>query len=84
MLSRLFGSNFGTSPPPEIEMKEKIRKILADNPKIRKVIGVVLIIIGVISIITPLTPVGFLLVVGLEMLGIRYLVWDKIRSWFKR
>jgi hypothetical protein len=53
------------------------------HPKFRKIVGVFLVIIGILSIITPLTPVGFLLVVGLELLGIRYLVWDKIKSYFK-
>ena len=65
-------------------MKEKIKKIWAGNPKIRKVIGVVLVVIGLISIITPLTPVGFLLVIGLEILGVRVLFWDKLKSWFKK
>jgi len=59
---------------------EKIRKFLDFNPKTRKAVGIVLIIVGGLSIITPFTPVGFLLIVGLELLGIRYLLWDKIKS----
>ena len=50
----------------------------------RKVAGVILVVIGLLSIITPLTPVGFLLVLGLEILGIRVLVGDKIKSWFRK
>lgn len=65
-------------------MKEFSKKFLGSNPKIRKVIGVILIIIGLLSIITPFTPVGFLLVLGLEILGIRVLVWDKLKAWFKK
>ena len=64
-------------------MKEKITKFLELHPKFRKTTGVLLVIIGILSIITPFTPVGFLLVVGLEFLGIRYLVWDKIKVWLK-
>ena len=64
-------------------MKEKIKKFWDENPRIRKVIGVFLITIGLLSIITPFTPVGFLLILGLEILGIRFLVWDKIKNWFK-
>ncbi|MDO8565195.1 MAG: hypothetical protein Q7R67_01025 [bacterium] len=64
-------------------MKEKIQKFLEKHPKFRKTVGVLLVIIGILSIITPFTPVGFLLVVGLELLGIRYLVWDKVKSWLK-
>ncbi|MBI2086635.1 MAG: hypothetical protein HYT69_00435 [Candidatus Zambryskibacteria bacterium] len=65
-------------------MREKIRKFLGENPRLRRAIGVLLVIIGLISVITPFTPVGFLLVVGLEILGIRYLVWNKLKNWLKR
>jgi len=65
-------------------MKEYFKKIWTENPKFRKIAGVILVIIGLISIITPLTPVGFLLVIGLEILGIRLLVWGKLRKWFRR
>ena len=63
-------------------MKEKIKKIWTENQKVRKVAGVAMVILGLISIITPFTPVGFLLVVGLEILGLRVLVGDKLKSWF--
>ena len=65
-------------------MKEKFKKIWTESPKVRKTIGVILVIIGLLSIITPFTPVGFLLVLGLEILGIRFLVWDKFKNWFKK
>ncbi|OHA91114.1 MAG: hypothetical protein A2665_02885 [Candidatus Zambryskibacteria bacterium RIFCSPHIGHO2_01_FULL_46_30] len=67
-----------------LKIKESLKKVWADNPIVRKTTGVVLVIIGLISIITPLTPVGFLLLLGLEILGIRILVWDKLKSWFKK
>lgn len=65
-------------------MKEKIKRIWAENPKVRKVTGVILVVIGLISIIIPLTPVGFLLIVGLEILGVRVLFWDKLKNRFKK
>ena len=61
---------------------DKIKKFLDLNPKTRKVVGVILIIIGTLSIVTPFTPVGFLLVVGLELLGFRYLLWERLKKWF--
>ena len=64
-------------------MKEKFKKIWIENQKVRKTIGVILVVIGLLSIVTPFTPVGFLLVLGLEILGARFLVWDKIKNWFK-
>ncbi|MDP3763265.1 MAG: hypothetical protein Q8Q92_01235 [bacterium] len=65
-------------------MKNYFRKFWVNNPKVRKVAGIVLIIIGLLSIVTPFTPVGFLLLLGLEILGLRVLVGDKLKSWFKK
>ena len=65
-------------------MKERFIKFWANHPKIKKVIGVVLIVIGFISIITPFTPVGFLLIIGMELVGIRFLFWEKIKNYFKK
>jgi len=65
-------------------MKQYFKKIWAENPKIRKIIGVILVVIGLVSIITPLTPVGFLLLVGLEILGVRVLLWDKLKKWLTK
>jgi hypothetical protein len=63
-------------------LKEYIKKFFDDNPKLKKVTGVVFVVLGLISALTPFTPVGFLLVLGLELLGLRLLVWDKIKKWF--
>lgn len=65
-------------------MKEFFKKTWHENPKVRKITGVVLILIGLLSIVTPFTSVGFLLLVGLETLGIRLLAWDKLKKWFKK
>ena len=65
-------------------MKEHFKKIWADNPRFRKAAGIILVVIGLLSVITPFTPVGFLVVVGLEILGVRALYWDKIKNWFRK
>ena len=64
-------------------MKEYFKKAWRENPKIRKIGGVVLLVLGIISIITPFTPFGFLFVIGLEILGIRLLFWNKIKKWLQ-
>jgi len=66
------------------QVKEKIKNYLDLNPKRKRVVGIVLVIIGGLSIITPFTPVGFLLLVGLELLGIRHLLWSKIKPYLKQ
>lgn len=65
-------------------MKEYLKKIWTNNPKVRKMIGVIFVIIGFLSVITPFTPLGFLFLIGLEVLGIRILVWDKLKNWFRK
>ncbi len=65
-------------------MKNYFKKIWFENPKVRKTAGVILVVIGVISVITPFTPLGFLLILGLEILGVRALFWESIKKFFKR
>jgi small-conductance mechanosensitive channel len=47
---------------------------------LRKVLGVILIILGFIALITPFTPGSWLLLVGLEILGLRLLLTRKLSS----
>jgi hypothetical protein len=48
----------------------------------KKILGVFLIIIGLLALITPFTPGSWLVFVGLELIGIRVLFWEKIKNWF--
>ncbi len=48
----------------------------------KKIIGIVLIIIGFLSLITPFTPGSWLIFVGLGLLGIRLAFWEKIKAKF--
>jgi len=64
-------------------MKKYFKKIW-ENKKVRKIAGITLVVIGLLSIITPFTPVGFLLVLGLEILGVRMLAWDKFKAWWRK
>ena len=49
---------------------------------IKKITGILLIIIGLLALVTPFTPGSWLIFVGLEFIGIRILFWDKIKAWF--
>lgn len=51
---------------------------------VKKTIGVIFIIFGLIALITPFTPGAWLIFVGLEFFGVRFLFWDKFKSWFKK
>ena len=54
------------------------------KPAFKKIIGILLIIIGLLALVTPFTPGSWLIFVGLEFLGFRMLFWDKIKAWFKK
>jgi hypothetical protein len=44
---------------------------------VKKIIGVILIIVGVFALLTPLTPGSWLALIGLELLGVRMLFFRK-------
>jgi len=50
---------------------------------IRTVVGVILILLGFIALVTPLSPGSWLILVGLELLGLRILLQDKLLAWAK-
>jgi len=52
--------------------------------KIKKPIGVVLVLIGLAAFFTPLTPGSWLAIIGLELLGWRILLFNKFKFWKKK
>lgn len=59
-----------------------IKEYIHDRPKIKKVVGVILILFGLAALITPLTPGSWLAIIGLELLGVRILLFDPLRRRF--
>ncbi len=49
----------------------------------KKIVGVFCIILGILALITPLTPGSWLVFVGLEFLGLRYLFQDKTTKYLR-
>jgi len=49
----------------------------------KKALGIILIILGFLALITPLSPGSWLILVGLELLGIRFLLEDKLPAFLK-
>jgi len=47
----------------------------------RKVVGVILVILGVAALLTPLSPGSWLILIGLEFLGLRILLENKLWQW---
>ena len=65
-------------------MKYFFKNLFFENQKIKKIVGVVLIGIGFVALITPFTPGSWLIFVGLEFLGFRFLFWNKIKQYLKK
>ena len=61
-----------------------IKEYIHNRPRIKKVIGVILIFVGIAALFTPLTPGSWLAIIGLELLGVRILFFDKFKFWKKK
>jgi hypothetical protein len=44
---------------------------------IKKVVGVILIIYGIFALLTPFTPGSWLAIIGMELLGIHLVIFDR-------
>lgn len=47
---------------------------------LKKILGTVLLLAGIFAFLTPLTPGAWLIIVGAELLGLRLLVWERVRQ----
>ncbi len=61
-----------------------IKEYIHNRPKIKKVVGVILILVGLAAFFTPLTPGSWLAIIGLELFGLRILLSDKLKFWKKK
>ena len=61
-----------------------VKEYINNKPKIKKTIGIILILIGLAALFTPLTPGSWLALIGLELLGLRILLSDKLKSWKRK
>jgi hypothetical protein len=48
---------------------------------VKKGVGVALVLLGFLALVTPLTPGSWLIPIGLEFLGLRILLEDRLRGW---
>jgi uncharacterized membrane protein HdeD (DUF308 family) len=66
-------------------MYEKARQFTLTHPRLRKVVGVFLVLIGLFALVTPLTPGALLfLFVGFEFLGLHFLFIEKMKRRYLR
>ena len=65
-----------------ISLIKTIKEYIHNRPRIRKAVGVILILLGLVALVTPLTPGSWLAIIGLELLGVRILFFDSLRRRF--
>lgn len=51
---------------------------------VKKIVGVVLLVIGLAALVTPFTPGAWLIFVGMELLGIGFLIPKSVRAWLEK
>ena len=61
-----------------------IKEYIHNEPRIKKAVGVILILLGLAALVAPLTPGSWLALIGLELLGVRILLSDKLKFWKKK
>ena len=61
-----------------------MEKEIKERSLFKKIIGVVLIILGFTLHIIPLFPAGWIILLGFELLGVHLILQDKIKAWFKK
>lgn len=64
--------------------KEATKPAFLQNGTLKKVTGALLLLVGFIALITPFTPGSWLIFVGAELLGLRLLFLDKLKSRFQK
>ncbi len=53
-------------------------------PKVRKTIGIVLIVYGIFALFTPFTPGAWLIFIGCELVGLNIVFLEKIKNKFRK
>lgn len=59
-------------------MYRKAKQFTLDNPRIKKTVGLIFVIVGFIALIAPIIPGAPLMFIGFELLGFKFLFLDKI------
>ncbi len=59
-------------------MYEKAKQFTLTRPRVKKSLGVFLVIVGIVGLIVPIVPGAPIVFIGLELLGFRLLFLDKV------
>ena len=65
-----------------VNFLKTIKEYIHNRPKIKKTIGVILILFGFVAFFIPFISGSWLVIIGLELLGVRILFFDPLRRRF--
>lgn len=65
-------------------MYERFNNYSVSRPRLRKIVGWLFVIIGFVALVAPIIPGAPLVFIGFELLGLRFIFIDKIRTLLKR
>ena len=54
------------------------------KPKTKKLIGSIIIFLGIIAMILPVVPGAWIVIIGLEIFGVKLVFLDRIKVWMKK
>jgi uncharacterized protein YqgC (DUF456 family) len=59
-------------------MYQKAKQFTLARPRVKKSLGIFLVVVGIVALIAPILPGAPIIFIGLELLGFRLLFLDKI------
>jgi uncharacterized protein YqgC (DUF456 family) len=65
-------------------MVDKLNRYTDGRPRLRKIIGWSLVVVGFIALIAPILPGAPIVFVGLELLGLRFILTDKMKNFLRK
>ncbi|MBU6390263.1 hypothetical protein KGQ31_01810 [Patescibacteria group bacterium] len=65
-------------------MRRFAKRFASVNPRLGKALGIFLLLVGFLALITPFTPGSWLMFIGLELLGVDLLIYEKIKERYNK
>ncbi len=65
-------------------MYERFNTYSTTRPRLRKIVGWFLVVVGFVALIAPVIPGAPLVFIGFELLGLRFIFMNKIKAFFSR
>ncbi len=65
-------------------MYERFNTYSTTRPRLRKIVGWTLVVVGFVALIAPIIPGAPLVFIGFELLGLRFIFMDKMKAFVSR